>query len=182
MEVRAALSAGLSMTGRTSAAASRGRTISVKNKQHTHSSGPGRAVGERQPAAQVPGGFVRSLAVERHQGCRPAREARNLCAPLVFAHARHFNLVFATVDDFLETMNVHDCRPEKRLNSRPERQHSSDSGSRFKRKKDRRRTHRVQRPHFVRDTIQNKSGCPSIHRDSTNLAQLFHSLAVAEIS
>lgn len=65
------------------------------------------AVDDRQPAAQLSGGFDRCLAVEGHQGRRSAGRTRDLCPPFVDADARDFDVVLAPVDDLFEAVNVH---------------------------------------------------------------------------
>jgi len=61
----------------------------------------------QEPAAQVLGGLVRGIAIEWHQRGRSPWQARDLCAPLAHANARYLDEVFAAVDGFFETMNVH---------------------------------------------------------------------------
>jgi len=63
------------------------------------------AVQQPQPSAQVSGGLVRRLPVERHQGGTGPWEAGDLRAPLAKADAGYLDEVFATVDDLFETMH-----------------------------------------------------------------------------
>jgi len=71
-------------------------------------------VRQRQPATQVLRGFVRRLAVERHQGGGPAGPASDLRAPLAEADAGYFDAVLAAVDDFVKPMHVCSRRKSKR--------------------------------------------------------------------
>ena len=64
-------------------------------------------VRQRQPSTELAGSFVGSLAVERHQRCRSARDAGNLRAPFVNTNARDLYEVVAAVDFFCKPMFVH---------------------------------------------------------------------------
>ena len=64
------------------------------------------AVQQREPAAQLSGGFVRRLSVEWHQRRAPARDPGNLRTPPAEADAGYLDEVRAAIDDLFETMHV----------------------------------------------------------------------------
>ena len=67
---------------------------------------------EREPAAQLPGGLVRSRAVKGHGRGGPSRRTRNLGPPLVLSDRRDLDVILAAVDDFVEAMQVQNVTPE----------------------------------------------------------------------
>ena len=64
---------------------------------------------EREPAAQLSGGLVRSGPVERHGGGGASGCPGNLGSPLVESDGRHLDVILAAVDDFVEAMQVQKC-------------------------------------------------------------------------
>ena len=68
-------------------------------------------MGQREPAAQESRRFVRRAAIEGHRCGGTARDARDLGPPFVEAHARDFDAVRASVDDLVDSVDVHiGCR------------------------------------------------------------------------
>src|SRR5687767_13247212 len=67
----------------------------------------GQAVGDHQPAAQLPCGFIGGLSVERHESSRPAGSTLDLGAPLVAAYTGHLDEVVAAIDRAVEMMLSH---------------------------------------------------------------------------
>ena len=64
-------------------------------------------VRQGQPLAEVCRRFVRRAAIERHRCGGTAGDAGDLGPPFVETHARDFDAVRASVDDGVESLNVH---------------------------------------------------------------------------
>jgi hypothetical protein len=67
-------------------------------------------MGEREPLAELTRRLLWCRAVERHRCRRSAGEARELRSPLPGPDVGNLDPVFPAVDDFVETMHVHDRR------------------------------------------------------------------------
>jgi len=67
-------------------------------------------MGERQPLAELPRRFFWCGAIERHRRCRSAGEPCELRSPFAGADIGNLDPVLPAIDDFVETMHVHDCR------------------------------------------------------------------------
>ena len=70
-------------------------------------------VDDGQPSAEMLGGFVGRLAVERHQGRRASGDTNDLSAPLTGGDARHLDPVRAPIDDLFKPVNVHVAPPPR---------------------------------------------------------------------
>lgn len=69
---------------------------------------------EREPSAQLLRGLVRRIPVERHECRRSAGQARDLGPPLAEPDAGDFDVILATIDDFVESMNVHGAAADRK--------------------------------------------------------------------
>ena len=67
-------------------------------------------MGEREPLAELARRLLRGRAVERHRGRRAAGQAGELGPPLSAGDVGNLDPVFPAVDDFIESMHVHDMR------------------------------------------------------------------------
>ena len=130
-------------------------------------------VRQREPATQMLCGFVRGLAVERHQGHGTTWDTRDLRTPFAKADAGYLNVVFTAVDDLFETMHVWPSAGAM-LTLRPTRDSSGWAGP-FKRKEKRRRINTVQRPCFApgyfEKTSRFFSSAQALHLASTAFQQ-----------
>ena len=65
-------------------------------------------MGERQPLAELSGRFFWCAAIERHRRRRPAGQPCELRSPLAGTDVGNVDSVLPAIDDFFETMRVHD--------------------------------------------------------------------------